>query len=59
VLGDCVVGKTKTAVAKRIGVHGPLVGKLMQRQIDRGIKALHDECLQGRPKSYEDNKVAR
>ncbi|QPN60137.1 IS630 family transposase [Synechococcus sp. CBW1002] len=54
----CAAGDTNTAVAKRFGVRGSTVGKWRQRYIDLGIEGLHDELRPGRPRTYEDDKVA-
>jgi putative transposase len=54
----CAAGDTNTAVAKRFGVRGSTVGKWRQRYLDLGIEGLHDELRPGRPRTYEDDKVA-
>ena len=54
----CAAGDTNTAVAKRFGVRGSTVGKWRQRYLDQGIEGLHDELRPGRPRTYEDDRVA-
>jgi putative transposase len=54
----CGAGETNTAVAKRFCVRGSTVGKWRQRYLDLGIQGLHDELRPGRPRTYEDDKVA-
>jgi putative transposase len=54
----CGAGETNTAVAKRFRVRGSTVGKWRQRYLDLGIQGLHDELRPGRPRTYEDDKVA-
>jgi putative transposase len=54
----CAAGHTNTAVAKSLGLRGSTVGKWRQRYLDLGIEGLHDELRPGRPRTYEDDKVA-
>lgn len=54
----CAAGDTNTAVAKRFGVRGSTVGKWRQRYLDLGLEGLHDELRPGRPRTYEDDRVA-
>jgi len=51
-------GKTNTTIAKRMGVTGMTVGKWRKRYRELGIEGLHDELRPGRPRTYEDDKVA-
>jgi len=54
----CGAGETNTAIAKRMGLTGMTVGKWRKRYRDLGLEGLHDELRPGRPRTYEDNKVA-
>ena len=54
----CGAGETNTSIAKRMGVTGMTVGKWRQRYREFGIEGLHDELRPGRPRTYEDDKVA-
>jgi putative transposase len=54
----CVTGETNTTIAKRMGVTGMTVGKWRKRYREFGIEGLHDELRSGRPRTYEDDKVA-
>ena len=54
----CAEGLTNTAVAKRLDVSLSLVGKWRRRFVDRGLEGLHDEPRPGRPRTYDDEKVA-
>ena len=51
-------GLTNAAVAQRVGVTPHTVGKWRQRFRDAGIQGLHDELRPGRPRTYDDDKVA-
>ena len=54
----CGAGETNTAIAMRMGVTGMTVGKWRKRYREFGIEGLHDELRPGRPRTYEDDKVA-
>ena len=54
----CGAGETNTAIAKRMGVTGMTVGKWRKRYRELGLEGLHDELRPGRPRTYEDDKVA-
>ena len=51
-------GLTNRAVAERVGASPQAVGKWRRRFIERGVQGLHDELRAGRPRSYDDEKVA-
>ena len=51
-------GESNTAIAKRMGMTGMTVGKWRKPYREFGIEALHDELRPGRPRTYEDEKVA-
>ena len=51
-------GLTNAAVAKRVGVTPHTVGKWRRRFRAAGIEGLHDELRPGRPRTYDDDKVA-
>ena len=54
----CASGDTNTIVAKRFGVRGSTEGKWRKRNLDLGLEGLDDELRPGRPRNYEDDKVA-
>ena len=54
----CGAGETNTAIAKRMGLSGMTVGKWRKRYRELGLEGLHDELRPGRPRTYEDDKVA-
>ena len=51
-------GLTNTAVARRVGATSHTVGKWRRRFRVAGIEGLHDELRPGRPRIYDDDKVA-
>ena len=51
-------GLTNAAVAQRVGVTPQTVGKWRRRFREAGIEGLHDELRPGRPRTYDDDKVA-
>jgi putative transposase len=51
----CGAGESNTAIAKRMGM---TAGKWRNRYREFGIEGLHDEFRPGRPRTYEDEKVA-
>ena len=54
----CAQGLTNAAVAKRLAVSPSAVGKWRRRFLERGVQGLHDELRPGRPRTYDDEKVA-
>ena len=54
----CGAGETNTSIAKRMGLTAMTVGKWRKRYRDLGLEGLHDELRPGRPRTYEDHKVA-
>ena len=54
----CAQGLTNTAVAAHVGASLSAVGKWRRRFLERGVRGLHDELRPGRPRSYDDEKVA-
>jgi putative transposase len=52
----CGAGETNTA--KRMGLTGMTGGKWLKRYRELGLEGLHDELRPGRPRTYEDDKVA-
>ena len=54
----CGAGESNTAIAKRMGLTGMTVGKWRKRYRELGLEGLHDELRPGRPRTYEDDKVA-
>ena len=51
-------GLNNSAVAQRLGVTPQTVGKWRRRFRAAGIEGLHDEIRPGRPRTYDDDKVA-
>jgi len=54
----CVAGETNAAIAKRMGITAITVGKWRKRYRELGIEGLQDELRPGRPRTYEDDKMA-
>ena len=54
----CAVGASNTAVAARLGVGAATVGRWRRRYRERGLEGLHDELRPGRPRTYDDERVA-
>ena len=51
-------GLTNAAVARGVGVTPHTVSKWRRRFREAGIQGLHDELRPGRPRTYDDDKVA-
>ena len=51
-------GLSSTAVAKRLGISLPAVGKWRSRFLELGVRGLHDDARPGRPRTYDEEKVA-
>jgi len=54
----CAQGLTNSAVAERLDASPSAVGKWRRRFIERGVQGLHDDLRPGRPRTYDDEKVA-
>ncbi len=54
----CAEGRSSTAVAARLGVSNATVGKWRRRYRECGLEGLHDELRPGRPRTYDDERVA-
>ncbi len=54
----CGAGETNTSIANRLGLKGMTVGKWRKRYLDLGLEGLHNELRLGRPRTYEDDKIA-
>ena len=54
----CAAGASNTAVAARLGVGAATVGRWRRRYRERGLEGLHDELRPGRPRTYDDERVA-
>ena len=50
--------KSQGLIAKRLGLSPVTVGKWRRRYQDRGLEGLQDEQRPGRPRSYDDERVA-
>ena len=51
-------GATNKAIAARLGLSQPTVGKWRRRYLEGGLQGLHDELRSGRPRSIEDERIA-
>jgi putative transposase len=51
-------GLTNRAIAARLGLSQPTVGKWRRRFLQHGLPGLHDELRPGRPRSIPDERVA-
>jgi transposase len=51
-------GITNTEVGRRVGASPQAVGKWRRRFLERGLDGLYDEPRPGRPRSYDDERVA-
>ena len=54
----CAEGLSNAAVAAKVGASPQAVGKWRRRFLERGVEGLHDELRPGRPRTYDDEKVA-
>ena len=54
----CAEGTPNSAVAARMGLSNATVGKWRKRYRERGLEGLHDELRPGRPRTYDDERVA-
>ena len=55
----CADGLSNKAVAERLGVTQMTVGKWRRRLSELGTERLHDELRTGRPRTYDDEWVAK
>ena len=51
-------GRSNTEVGRRVGASPQAVGKWRRRFLERGLQGLHDELRPGRPRTYDDERVA-
>ena len=51
-------GLTNTEAGRRVGASPQAVGKWRRRFLENGLSGLDDELRPGRPRTYEDDKVA-
>ena len=51
-------GEPNCAIAKRVGLTNATVGKWRKRYLKNGVEGLHDELRAGRPRSFDDERVA-
>ncbi len=51
-------GESNAAIAQRLKLSQPTVGKWRRRFLERGLAGLHDELRPGRPRTHEDERVA-
>lgn len=52
-------GLTNADVARQVGASPQAVGKWRKRYLDGGVEGLRDEQRPGRPRTFDDAKVAR
>lgn len=52
-------GLTNADVARQVGASPQAVGKWRKRYLDGGIEGLRDEPRPGRPRTFDDEKVAQ
>ena len=52
-------GLTNAEVARRVGASPQAVGKWRRRFLAAGVQGLHDEPRPGRPRTYDDERVAQ
>ena len=55
----CAEGLTNAAISERVGASPQAVGKWRRRFLEAGIEGLHDQLRPGRPRTYDDEKVAK
>ena len=51
-------GLSNTEVGRRVGASGQAVGKWRRRFLELGLEGLQDELRPGRPRTYDDERVA-
>ena len=54
----CAAGMSNKAVAEELDVSPLTVGKWRKRFVEGGTEGLHDELRSGRPRTYDDERVA-
>ena len=54
----CAERLGNAAVVAKVGASPQAVGKWRRRFLERGVESLHDELRPGRPRTYDDEKVA-
>ena len=54
----CAAGESNVAIAQRMRLHQATVANWRKRYLRGGIEGLHDELRRGRPRTYEDDRVA-
>ena len=52
-------GTTSSTIAEKLEVSNPTVAKWCHRYIDSGLAGLYDVPLPGRPRTFDDDEVAR
>ncbi len=55
----CAEGLTNADVARRLNISASLVSKWRSRFLQLGVGGLHDELRPGRPRTYDDERVAQ
>ena len=58
VVPGCAEGESQGLIAKRLGLSPVTVGKWCRRYQDRGLEGLQNEQPPGRPRSYDDERMA-
>jgi putative transposase len=54
----CAAGEPNSAIAERLELTNPTVGKWRRRFIERRLQGLYDELRPGKPRSIDDERVA-
>lgn len=54
----CAAGESNNSIAERMGLNCNTIGRWRKRYLEHGVQGLHDELRPGRPRTYDDEKVA-
>ncbi|MFN9546552.1 MAG: helix-turn-helix domain-containing protein [Cyanobacteriota bacterium] len=54
----CAAGESNSSIAERMGLNCNTIGRWRKRYLEHGVQGLHDELRSGRPRTYDDEKVA-
>lgn len=52
-------GHSSSAIAKRVGLSSNVVGHWRKRYLTLGLSGLYDELRSGRPRTYNDERIAK
>jgi putative transposase len=56
---SCAAGEANASIARRLKLTNATVGKWRRRYRELGIAGLHDELRPGRPRTHEDERIAK